>query len=306
MIKGEEMRFILNSDNLVEMSDENIDSKEILVLNEAEYDKEIKLSEYKKIRRKNLMIKDIHYCRMEVYKDFIYANMRIPALGKREESLKIAFFMDENRICFVDNSDTVVSMFKNMKVRKIKNEHTLETFLDEFLLSLIDEDYIYLNELEKRISILEEEVVDRRNPEFNKNMIDIKKSISSAYRYYNQLSDFIQDLISFVSSEENYTYRILESKVERLLQESIDIREYANQVQDLYMSEITIKQNDVMKILTVVTTIFLPLTLIAGWYGMNFENMPELSWEYGYLSIIIVSVFVAVIGIVIFKIKKMF
>jgi len=193
-----------------------------------------------------------------------------------------------------------------MKVRKIKNEHTLETFLDEFLLSLIDEDYIYLNELEKRISILEEEVVDRRNPEFNKNMIDIKKSISSAYRYYNQLSDFIQDLISFVSSEENYTYRILESKVERLLQESIDIREYANQVQDLYMSEITIKQNDVMKILTVVTTIFLPLTLIAGWYGMNFENMPELSWEYGYLSIIIVSVFVAVIGIVIFKIKKMF
>jgi len=306
MIKGEEMRFILNSDNLVEMSDENIDSKEILVLNEAEYDKEIKLSEYKKIRRKNLMIKDIHYCRMEVYKDFIYANMRIPALGKREESLKIAFFMDENRICFVDNSDTVVSMFKTMKVRKIKNEHTLETFLDEFLLSLIDEDYIYLNELEKRISILEEEVVDRRNPEFNKNMIDIKKSISSAYRYYNQLSDFIQDLISFVSSEENYTYRILESKVERLLQESIDIREYANQVQDLYMSEITIKQNDVMKILTVVTTIFLPLTLIAGWYGMNFENMPELSWEYGYLSIIIVSVFVAVIGIVIFKIKKMF
>jgi len=306
MIKGEEMRFILNSDNLVEMSDENIDSKEILVLNEAEYDKEIKLSEYKKIRRKNLMIKDIHYCRMEVYKDFIYANMRIPALGKREESLKFAFFMDENRICFVDNSDTVVSMFKTMKVRKIKNEHTLETFLDEFLLSLIDEDYIYLNELEKRISILEEEVVDRRNPEFNKNMIDIKKSISSAYRYYNQLSDFIQDLISFVSSEENYTYRILESKVERLLQESIDIREYANQVQDLYMSEITIKQNDVMKILTVVTTIFLPLTLIAGWYGMNFENMPELSWEYGYLSIIIVSVFVAVIGIVIFKIKKMF
>jgi len=306
MIKGEEMRFILNSDNLVEMSDENIDSKEILVLNEAEYDKEIKLSEYKKIRRKNLMIKDIHYCRMEVYKDFIYANMRIPALGKREESLKFAFFMDENRICFVDNSDTVVSMFKNMKVRKIKNEHTLETFLDEFLLSLIDEDYIYLNELEKRISILEEEVVDRRNPEFNKNMIDIKKSISSAYRYYNQLSDFIQDLISFVSSEENYTYRILESKVERLLQESIDIREYANQVQDLYMSEITIKQNDVMKILTVVTTIFLPLTLIAGWYGMNFENMPELSWEYGYLSIIIVSVLVAVIGIVIFKIKKMF
>lgn len=306
MIKGEEMRFILNSDNLVEMSDENIDSKEILVLNEAEYDKEIKLSEYKKIRRKNLMIKDIHYCRMEVYKDFIYANMRIPALGKREESLKFAFFMDENRICFVDNSDTVVSMFKSMKVRKIKNEHTLETFLDEFLLSLIDEDYIYLNELEKRISILEEEVVDRRNPEFNKNMIDIKKSISSAYRYYNQLSDFIQDLISFVSSEENYTYRILESKVERLLQESIDIREYANQVQDLYMSEITIKQNDVMKMLTVVTTIFLPLTLIAGWYGMNFKNMPELSWKYGYLSITIVSVLVAVIGIVIFKIKKMF
>ena len=59
-----------------------------------------------------------------------------------------------------------------------------------------------------------------------------------------------------------------------------------------------------MKIFTIVTSIFLPLTLIVGWYGMNFENMPELTWKYGYLAVIICCIAMVVGMIGYFKHKK--
>jgi magnesium transporter len=59
-----------------------------------------------------------------------------------------------------------------------------------------------------------------------------------------------------------------------------------------------------MMVLTVVTTIFMPLTLIAGWYGMNFRYMPELESVFGYPVVIIVSILIAAAGIIYFKFKK--
>ena len=61
-----------------------------------------------------------------------------------------------------------------------------------------------------------------------------------------------------------------------------------------------------MKIFTIITTIFFPLTIIVGWYGMNFANMPELTWKYGYLYVTALSVFVVILLIIIGKKKKWF
>ena len=63
--------------------------------------------------------------------------------------------------------------------------------------------------------------------------------------------------------------------------------------------------NNTMKIFTVVTTVFLPLSLIVGWYGMNFTNMPELTWKYGYLAVILLSVAVVIFCFWFFKKKKL-
>ncbi len=63
--------------------------------------------------------------------------------------------------------------------------------------------------------------------------------------------------------------------------------------------------NRIMKVFTVVTSIFLPLTLIVGWYGMNFKMMPELEWEFGYFFVIGLSVLVVVANIVYFRKKKL-
>jgi magnesium transporter len=61
-----------------------------------------------------------------------------------------------------------------------------------------------------------------------------------------------------------------------------------------------------MKFFTVVTTIFLPLTLIVGWYGMNFKYMPELTWKYGYFAVIILMIAVVIACLILFKKKKYF
>ena len=86
----------------------------------------------------------------------------------------------------------------------------------------------------------------------------------------------------------------------RLLQENI------LQLRELYQAKQDAKQNKVMCILTIVTTLFLPLTLLTGWYGMNFRNMPELQWEHGYLGVIVIAVVSVILEIIYFKKKKMF
>ena len=78
-------------------------------------------------------------------------------------------------------------------------------------------------------------------------------------------------------------------RVESLRAESQMLREYASQIASEYQAQIDIGQNRIMKVLTVVTTLCLPLSLIAGWYGMNFAHMPELQWAYGYPAVILVS-----------------
>ncbi len=75
-------------------------------------------------------------------------------------------------------------------------------------------------------------------------------------------------------------------------------------MREAYQSQLSIQQNDLMKIFTVVTVVFLPLTLLAGWYGMNFTNMPELQWKYGYPAVIGVSAALVVWLIWYFKRKK--
>ncbi|MCD8074598.1 MAG: hypothetical protein LUF27_06120 [Lachnospiraceae bacterium] len=88
-------------------------------------------------------------------------------------------------------------------------------------------------------------------------------------------------------------------RAERLKDRTSYLLEYAQQVCDAWQSLADARQNDNMRFLTVISTIFFPLTLITGWYGMNFENMPELA--NGYPVVILVSLVVLVICLLIFK-----
>lgn len=105
-------------------------------------------------------------------------------------------------------------------------------------------------------------------------------------------------------SEEETLFHIYEKKIGRLLNESQLLREHCIQVRELFQAEIDIRQNIIMKILTIVTTVFLPLTLLTGWYGMNFTGMRELSWKYGYEAVIGAGILIVCLSIWIMKKKK--
>jgi magnesium transporter len=84
------------------------------------------------------------------------------------------------------------------------------------------------------------------------------------------------------------------------------MREVLSSLVDIYLSNASIKMNEIMKVLTIISTIFIPLTFIVGLYGMNFKYMPEINWIYGYPMVLILMLSVAMGLIIYFKRKKWF
>ena len=84
------------------------------------------------------------------------------------------------------------------------------------------------------------------------------------------------------------------------------LREDLLQLRELFQALQDARQNRVMGLLTVVTSLFLPLTLLTGWYGMNFARMPELQWRYGYLALIVVAGALVALEVAFFIKKKFF
>ena len=100
----------------------------------------------------------------------------------------------------------------------------------------------------------------------------------------------------FIRDVHNHTIQLIET-VE-------NYRDMTMGLMDLYMTSISNKMNNVMKVLTIIATIFIPLTFIAGVYGMNFENMPELKYKYSYFILWGVMVSLFVVMILTFRRKK--
>jgi magnesium transporter len=90
----------------------------------------------------------------------------------------------------------------------------------------------------------------------------------------------------------------------RLQDSVVSLREYIVQLRNLIGEQLAIKQNHIMTLLTVVTTIFMPLTVIAGWFGMNFTNMPSINSPWGYPLTILASIAIVVASLVWFRWKR--
>ena len=182
------------------------------------------------------------------------------------------------------------------------------SFFYTFLELIIAKDMHHLQELEDKLDQLEDQVLAGQLEGFNLKMTAIRKEISNWIRYYTQLDDMVcefqENENEYFNEHELRLFHMVEKRIGRLKDEAQMLREYGLQVRELFQAEIDIRQNNIMKILTIVTTIFLPLSLVAGWYGMNFTNMPELTWKYGYPAVIGISVLVVLICLWVMKKKK--
>ena len=168
----------------------------------------------------------------------------------------------------------------------------------------------YIQQLESRLTVLEQAVLDNDTGRFLHRMSVLRKELNRTNRYYAQLSDFASSLMEEAEEQlSGHSKKRLNHflrKVENLRGETRMLHEYATQISSEYQAQVDIDQNRVMKVLTIVTAIFLPLSLIAGWYGMNFPNMPLLGWRYGYITVAAVSALVVALLIWYFKRKKWF
>ncbi|NRT27609.1 Mg2+ and Co2+ transporter CorA [Clostridium beijerinckii] len=126
-------------------------------------------------------------------------------------------------------------------------------------------------------------------------------------RYYERLLNIAESIEEndngLIDKKIIRYFRMFTNRINRLYQNVNNLRDYVTQVREAYQAQVDINQNQLMRLFTVVTTIFLPLTLIVGWYGMNF-NMPEYGWSYGYPFVISISVSVVVLCGVWFKKNK--
>ena len=216
--------------------------------------------------------------------------------------------MTKDRVVLVDDGEMAEPYLKHIVKEKRLIENSVGRFLYDFFELLIARDLHRLEEIEDRATALEERVLAGELEEFSTPMSELRKETMAWYRYYSQLDDVACELREnengYFSDEECGLFRLFEERVIRLREESQLLREYCTQIQSLFQSEIDIRQNRIMQILTIVTTIFLPLTLLVGWYGMNFSGMPELHWKYGYPAIILVSIAVVVLSLWVCKKKK--
>lgn len=270
----------------------------IAIFDEEEWSKELRLREEFSLA----MQEDyIFFCKIEVCASHLFGTFHIPVKKKEKRSRNFAVYMLEDRLIFVEEDGFVNEILEVIQKRVGSISYSVRQFVSDFFMQLIGEDLLHLAALERELAEMEEKVLQGDTTHFNYCMLGIKKEISRLNCYYNQMID-----AGDVLCEQRRIGSTFVERVKRLQQESQSLREYAMQVQDVYQSEISIHQNDIMKLLTIVTTIFLPLSLVAAWYGMNFENMPELKWEYGYPVISGISLLIVIVCLWFFKKKKFF
>ena len=257
----------------------------------------------------DLDLKEIFLTKAEVNYDSLTGSFAIPdRKNPSGDDLKFAFVLDEKGIIFIDDGDTALNIIKGIQRIKKWKLPSLERFLYDFLDYIVKDDLRLMENYENELDSMEQAIIDGDENLPSGRLNDIRSDIRYLRIHYEQLMDLAQEFQEnengFFKPENLRYFRLFIDRAARLHDSSMSLRDYTMQLRDLYKAHLDIKQNRIMTVLTVVTTIFMPLTLIVGWYGMNFRFMPELEWKGSYPVIIILSVLIVIISLIFFKKKK--
>ena len=225
------------------------------------------------------------------------------------EDVKFSFALDEKGIIFIDDTGAAEAIVESIRSTRRWRTPSLERFLYDFLEQIVKDDLALMTRLELEMDTMEQAVLEDHEDALPIGRLnEIRMEIRDLQNHYEQLLDLAEELEEnengFFQQENLRYFRQFLSRVERLRDMATALRDYNIQIHDLYATQVDVRQNRIMTILTVITSIFLPLTLIAGWYGMNFRYMPELNWPWSYPVVIAVCIVIVVVCLVYFKKKK--
>ena len=256
-----------------------------------------------------LDIRDIYNTKAEVNYDSLTGKFLIPNRGNLEaKGDGFAFALDEKGVVFIDPSGAATRIVETVARTRRWRMPCLERFLYDFLELIVRDDMPILEGYELELDRMEEDILQDKGASALVRVNEIRGNLRELVIHYDQLIDLGQELEENENGffKENHVryFRMFLNRMARLHDMAAFLREHAMQVRDLYHAQLEARQNRTVTLLTVVTTVFMPLTLIVGWYGMNFRYMPELEWRFGYPAVIGVSALIIVISLLIFKHQK--
>ena len=237
---------------------------------------------------------------VEVHNDYTFTELRV---ASDDEDDFISVYLKKNFLLVVDirdhdgsTRDCFLSSVGRFPVSKLKTEKIVCFFLE----SLISGGTEKIETMRNAMTEMEETIMmDEAGDKFAPELLALKKKLLRLQTYYEQILDVTETLEEneneIFSSSDLFYFSNLSKKVERLKNDVTSLSNALDHLQDAYSSFMDVKMNRTMKVLTVLTTIFFPLTIIVGWYGMNFQSMPEFTWPHGYIYVICLSVLVIIV-----------
>lgn len=210
-----------------------------------------------------------------------------------------------------DPDDIFLPIRERLLLAKGRIRQRDASYLAYALLDLIvDHYYFILDHIEKAVEDLEDQITSDPGENVKATLHRYRRSLLTIRREVLPLREaiikFLKSESPFINPDIHPFLRDLFGHTSQIIESLESYRDMLNGLQDLYLSEISFQMNRVMQTLTIVSTLFIPLTFLAGIYGMNFTNMPELDWPYGYFYILGLMGLITVGMIIFFWHKKWF
>ena len=267
----------------------------------------------------NLVLEDIlntdHRPKVEPFEDYVFFTMKMMWYNEDDElereQISIVFGKPYV-LCFQERKGDIFDPIRERiredsgLVRKKGTDYLVYRLID----SVVDNYFIIIERIEEKVEDLEIAITADTDDDFTRDIQYLKREIISLKRALLPLREAVSGLekgVSDLIDPENEKY--FRDVYDHLIQIADNLetnREVLSGLMDMQMANMSNRMNQVMKVLTVIATIFIPLTFIAGIYGMNFDHMPELHFQYGYFVVWGVMLAVFVVMLIFFRRKKWF
>ena len=260
-------------------------------------------------------ITDVHQRpKWDEYEDGIFISLRSFLYDSENHTLipeQISLFLKHDMILSFQENE--LDLFESVRTRIKVSSGKIRTKGASYLLyalldNIIDKNQIVASDIEAYIEELEDEVLENPEDELKDKIHRFKKDLLHMQRFVTPLREVINKFARsenvLIDDQTRVYTRDLKDHVEQLHELLEGNRVMLTEIQNLFNAEVGYRMNKVMQLLTLIASIFIPLTFLAGIYGMNFENMPELSWEFGYFGLLLIMMVIFISLIIYFRRKK--
>jgi magnesium transporter len=252
--------------------------------------------------------------KMEDYGKYLYIVLRMLDGSQKNDGInteQVSLILGSNFVLSFQEAggdvfDPVRDRIRNNKgrIRKMGADYLAYTLLD----AIVDNYFIILERMGEKIEVLEEKVVTLPIPDTLKLIHHLKREMIFLRKAVWPLREVIGGLergeSPFMSESTKVYLRDVYDHTIQVIDTVETFRDMVSSMLDIYLSSVSNRLNSVMKVLTIIATIFMPLTFIVGIYGMNFKYMPELEWRWGYFAILLFMFGVGIFMVLYFKKRK--